>query len=128
MAIISTAMVEAAFVAIWHWVLPKFGIEIPLVVLIAVMIAWAIFAVADFWFVTRILKKQAIVGLPTMIGSKGKVATPLVPEGFIRIKSELWRATSTEGNINTGEEVTVVDADGLKLIVRRSEGNKSREE
>ena len=127
-AIISTAMVEAAFVAIWRWVLPKFGIEIPLVVLIAVMIAWAIFAVADFWFVTRILKKQAIVGLPTMIRSKGKVATPLAPEGFIRIKSELWGATSTEGNINTGKEVTVVDADGLKLIVRRSEGNKSREE
>jgi len=60
-----------------------------------------------------------VVGLPTMIGSKGKVASPLAPEGQVRIKGELWGATSDEGNIDTGEWITVVGEDGLKLVVRR---------
>ena len=125
LAIVSTSAVEGAFVVIWRWVLPEFGVELPLAVLIAVMAAYAVFAVVDFWFVTRILKRQAVVGLPTMVGSKGKVASPLAPEGLVRIKSELWGAESEEGNIKKGEEVMVVEQDGLKLIVRKSNPDKA---
>ncbi len=124
-AIVSTLTVEGAMVVIWRWVLPEFDTELPLAVLIAVMAAYAVFAVADFWFVTRILKRQTIVGLPTMIGSKGKVASPLAPEGLVMIKSELWGAESNEGNIDKGEGVMVVGQDGLKLTVRRSSFNKA---
>jgi len=119
LAIVSTAAVEAALFAIWRWILPEWGIEIPLAVLIGVMVAWAIFAVVDFWFVTRILKRQTIVGLPTMVGSKGKVARPLTPEGQVIIKGELWGAEAIDGNIGSGEVVTVVGQDSLKLIVRK---------
>ena len=129
LAITSTLAVEAALVVIWRWVLPEMEIEIPLAVLIAVMVGWAIFAVLDFWFGTHTLKKQALVGLPTMIGSKGKTVSPLVPDGLVNIKSELWGAESTEGDIAKGEEVTVIGQEGLKLIVRRviatSRGKKS---
>lgn len=121
LAIMSTVAVEVALVAVWFWVLPELGIELHLAVLIAVMIAWAVFAVVDFWFVTRILKRQAMVGLPTMIGSKGKVTSPLAAEGLIMVKGELWGAKSIDGNIGTGEMVTVVGQDGLQLIVRRAE-------
>jgi len=124
-AIVSTSAVEGALVVVWRWVLPEFEIELPLAVLIAVMVAYAVFAIVDFWFVTRILKRQTIVGLPTMVGSKGKVASPLVPEGLVMIKSELWGAESDGGNIDKGEEVTVVGQDGLKLFVRRSSLNKA---
>ena len=121
LAIVSTAAVEAALFAIWRWVLPEWGIEIPLAVLIGVMVAWAIFAVVDFWFVTRTLKRQNVVGLPTMIGSKGKVAQSLTPEGQVIIKGELWGAEAIDGNIGSGEVVTVVGQDGLKLIVRKED-------
>ncbi|MFQ5997010.1 MAG: NfeD family protein [Dehalococcoidales bacterium] len=121
LAIVSTAAVEAALFAIWRWVLPEWGIEIPLAVLIGVMVAWAIFAVVDFWFVTRTLKRQTVVGLPTMIGSKGKAASPLTPEGQVSIRGELWGAEAIDGNIGSGEVVTVVGQDGLKLIVRRED-------
>ena len=126
LAIVSTLAVEAALFTIWRWVLPEWGIEIPQAVLIGVMVAWAVFAVLDFWFVTLILRKQTVVGLPTMIGSKGKVASPLEPEGLVIIKSELWGATSAEGNIGKGEEVTVMEQEGLKLIVSRSNTEKSK--
>ena len=119
LAIASTLAVEAALFTVWRWVLPDLDIEIPLAVLIAVMVAWAVFAVLDFWFVSRILRRQTLVGLPTMIGSKGKAANPLVPEGQVRIKGELWGAKSIDGNVDSGQVVMVVGQDGLQLSVRK---------
>ena len=127
LAIVSTLAVEAALFTIWRWVLPEWEIEIPLAALIAVMVAYAIFAVVDFWFVTLILRRQAVIGLSTMIGSKGKVTSPLAPEGLVRIKGELWGAESIDINIGSGELVTVVGQDGLKLIVRKV-GNSNLKE
>jgi len=112
--------VEFAFYAIWRWVLPEFDIQIPLWGLIAVMTFWAAFAVVDFIFITRILRRQALVGLPAMVGSRGRVRSPLSPEGQVMIKGELWGAKSIDGNIDIGEMVAVVGQDGLQLIVRRA--------
>ena len=119
LAIVSTSLEEVALWVIWRWGLPQLDIYLPLSVLIGVMAAWLLFSVLNFWFVTRTLKKQGIVGLPIMVGSKGKVASPLAPEGLVKIASELWGAKSAEGDLDTGEEVTVVGQDGLKLIVRK---------
>ena len=126
LAIASTTLEEVAIVVIWRWGLPELGIHLPLSVLIGIMVAWVAFSVGTFIIVTRVLRKQALVGLPMMIGSKGKVASPLAPEGWVRIKSELWSATSLEGNMDQGEEVMVVGEDGLKLIVRKGSGDNSK--
>ena len=125
LAIVSTSLEEVAIVVIWRWLLPEFDINLSFSVLIGIMAAWAAFSVALFVFTTRTLKKQAVVGLPTMIGSKGRVASSLNPEGFVRIRGELWGATSTEGNVNIGEDVEVVGEDGLKLVVRKIGTKKS---
>ena len=125
LAIVSTSLEEVAIVVIWRWLLPEFGIRLTLPVLIGVMVAWAAFSVSLFVFTTRVLKKQAVVGLPTMVGSKGKVASILAPEGLVRIRGELWGATSAEGNLDTGEEIEVVGEDGLKLVVRKIVTKKS---
>ena len=127
LAIVSTLAVEAALFTIWRWVLPEWGIEIPLAALIAVMVAYAIFAVVDFWFVTLILRRQAVVGLSSMISSKGKVTSPLDPEGLVMIKGELWGAESIDRNIGSGERIMVVGQDGLKLIVRKVGNNTLKE-
>jgi membrane-bound ClpP family serine protease len=119
LAVVSTSLEEGAIYAIWRWLLPEFDIELSLPVLIGVMVAWAAFCVTLFLFTTRTLKRQKMVGLPTMIGSRGKVASLLAPEGLVRIRGELWGATSAKGNLNTGEEVEVVGENGLKLVVRK---------
>ena len=119
LAIASTLAVEAALYTIWRWMLPELEIVMPMAGLIAVMVAWAIFAVVNFWLVTRTLRKQALIGLPTMVGSKGKVTSPLSPEGLVMIKGELWEARSIGGNVERGELVTVVEQEGLKLLVRK---------
>jgi len=119
LAIISILLEEGAIFVIWRWALPHFDIELPLYVLVTIMVGWLVYAVATFIIVTRALGKKAFIGLQTMVGSKGKVARPLAPEGMVRIKGELWGATSEEGKMDIGEEVTVVGEDGLKLIVRK---------
>jgi membrane-bound serine protease (ClpP class) len=125
LAVISTSLEEVAIWVIWRWLLPEFDIRLPLAVLIGVMVAWATFGVWLFIFTTLTLRKQAMVGLPSMVGTVGKVASRLSPEGQVRIKGELWGATSSEGDIEVGDEVAVIKEDGLKLFVRRVKDVKS---
>jgi membrane-bound ClpP family serine protease len=124
LATVSTALEEAAIWVIWRWLLPEFGIKLPVALLIGIMLAWAAFGTWLFIFTTRALQKQAAVGLPSMVGAVGRVASRLVPEGMVRIKGELWAARSNEGNIEVGEEIMVVSECGLKLFVRKIEVNR----
>ena len=118
-AIFSTLMEETALVVIVLLGLPRLGIHIPLTGLIVLMVAWGAFSVFIYRMGSQALKRKPVVGLPGMVSSKGKVVSSLAPDGVVRIKGELWEAISEEGSINTGEEVTVVGQDGLKLVVRR---------
>src|SRR3989304_6333833 len=93
-AIISTLLEEAALVVVVLWGLPQIGILIPLWGLIIIMIAWAAYSILTYRLGTRALMRDLLVGLPDMIGCKGEVASPLAPEGMVRIKGELWRARS----------------------------------
>ena len=114
-------MEEAAIVALVRIGLPEFGIELPLGVLIAVMVAWATVAVIFYRMGSRALRRKPLVGLLTMVSGKGKVVSPLDPEGVIKISGELWRARSVIQKIDVGEEVIVKDQDGTKLIVVKSD-------
>ena len=128
LAIVSIALEEAALYAIWRWLLPDIGVPMPLNALIIVMAVWGVYAVTNFVIVTRALRKTTIIGLPTMTGSTGRVVEPLDPEGLVRIKSELWGAESAEGEMDVGEEVTVVKQDGLKLFVSKKGTERPVEE
>ena len=118
-AIVSTLLEEAALAAGVLWGLPGLGIHIPLWGLIALMAAWSAYAVITYRMGSRALRRKLLDGATAMLGSEGKVVSPLVPEGMVRIKGELWRAKSASGRMDTGEEVTVVGQDRLKLIVRK---------
>jgi membrane-bound ClpP family serine protease len=125
LAIISMALEQAAIWVIWHFLLPEFNINLHVFVLIVVMAAWAVIGTMLFIFTTIALKKQATVGLPSMVGSKGKAASRLAPEGMVNIRGELWTAQSNEGAINEGENIVVVSQDSLKLFVRRADNSST---
>ena len=120
LAIFSTAVEEAALVAIVLVGLPQLGIEVPLGVLITLMVAWAAFSVFLYQMGSQALRRKPVVGLSAMVGSQGKAVSPLAPDGFVKIKGELWEAQATGGKVGIGERVTVIGQDGLKLIVRPS--------
>jgi len=118
-AIVSTVLEEAALAAGVLWGLPRLGIHIPLWVLIIVMAAWGAYTITTYRMGSRALRKKPVHGLMAMLGSEGKVVSPLVPGGMVRIKGELWMAKSAGERMDAGEQVTVVGQDGLKLIVRK---------
>ena len=64
-------------------------------------------------------------GSKARIGCKGVAESQLAPEGFVRVRGELWRAVATPGdlNISTGIKVEIVDADGMKIFVRALRGD-----
>ena len=119
LAVVSTILEEGAIYVIWRWLLPEFDIRLPVAALITAMAVWAAFGTWLFIFTTRTLRRQVTVGLPSMVGTRGRVASRLAPEGMVRIKGELWGATSNADNIDKGEDIVVVGEDGLKLLVRR---------
>ena len=118
-AIVSTVLEEAALAAGVLWGLPRLGIHIPLWILIIVMLAWGAYTVTTYRMGSRALRRKPVHGLMAMLGSEGKVVSPLVPNGMVRIKGELWMAKSASERMDAGEKVTVVGQDGLKLIVRK---------
>ncbi len=120
LAIISTALEEVAIWAVWRWLLPEFGVDLHVGVLIGVMVGWGIIGTLLFIFTTRALKKQATAGLPSMVGTVGRAVGNLAPGGMVKIRGELWGAVSEEGNIASGEGIIVTGENGLKLLVRKN--------
>ena len=118
-AIFSTLLEEILLVMAVLWGLPYLGVHIPLAGLIALMVALLVYAVTTYSIVSRSLKRKPVIGLPNMIGSKAKVVSPLDPDGLVKIRDEIWQAKSAGMKIDNGEMVTVIEQDGLVLIVDR---------
>jgi membrane protein implicated in regulation of membrane protease activity len=95
------------------FVLPE-GWDLP------VVLAAAVVEVAEtgFWlWYTR--RRRAQVGPETLIGATARVVAPCQPLGQVRLQGELWRARCGEG-ADVGEEVRVLELDGLTLVVERA--------
>lgn len=123
-AIVTTLMEEAALVAIFLWGLPALGVHLHVGILIALMAALAAFAVTTYRMGSRALKREPVVGLPSMVGARGKAVSELAPEGTVRIKGELWESRAEGRKISAGVRVVVVGQEGFKLIVRREKPGK----
>ena len=119
-AILSNLLEEVALAVIVLWGLPQFGYYLPLSGLITLMVLWLAVSVLIYRAGSRALRLKPVFDLPLMIGSKGKVVSPLVPDGLVRIKGELWMARARGKEIEAGAEIIIIDQDGLKLVVRRS--------
>ena len=117
-AIISTIIEEIAIAAAGIWGLPQIGVEFPLWGIVLIMIAWLLYSVYTFKKGTKALKIGHIIGLPNMIGTKGRVTSTLDPEGWVRIRGELWAAISPSGEIKQGTDVIVTGQKRLQLEVK----------
>ena len=116
-SIISTVIEEAGIATLMLWLMPIFGIVIPLWVTILVLAGFAVFS----YFMYRIghptVLYEAVNSPESIVGSIGVVERSLNPYGYVRVCGELWQASGKDGNMEKGEEVIVVSMDGLKLTV-----------
>src|ERR1700690_4039436 len=67
------------------------------------------------WYSQR---RKARVGAETMIGRSGRVERACLPDGQIRLGSEIWAARCVEG-AHKGDSVVVRSRDDLVLVVER---------
>jgi membrane-bound ClpP family serine protease len=99
------------------WVLPLWGIHLPLWALILIVAAFLSYEIITFRLCRKALERKPANWNSTMIGCYGKAKTELAPHGYVRVGGELWRASSHEADIDEGEEVVVVGLDKLNLYV-----------
>jgi membrane-bound ClpP family serine protease len=119
-AILATLGEEIALALFILLGLPRLGVTVPLGGLIAIMAGLAVYGVFSYRLGSRALMKKPLAGFTDMVGSRGTVIEPLAPKGTIKIGGEIWEAESVDHKIDTGEEVTVIGRQGLKLTVRKS--------
>jgi membrane-bound serine protease (ClpP class) len=112
--IITTIVEEVALVAVALWLLPSFGINIPLWGLILLMLALGVYAGITYWLGKKALDKKPMISPD--IGSRGQTTTPISPTGYVRVNGELWQASSSS-TIGAGEEIAVVGMKGMMLLI-----------
>lgn len=117
LAVVSTILEEAVLAGVVLWLLPRFGINIPLWALVFMMIALGAYSCAAYRFGKKALEKKPMMASEAMIGSKCTVMTPLAPRGYVKVGSELWQASSLGSAIDKGQEVVIVGIEEMTLLV-----------
>ncbi|MEP7141787.1 MAG: nodulation protein NfeD [Ferruginibacter sp.] len=64
-------------------------------------------------------KRKPVTGLEAMTGLAGIAMEPLEPNGQVRVRGEIWNASSISGNINKGEAVRISAVKKLVLYVEK---------
>ena len=116
-AILGWMIEEAILVAVVLWLLPLFDINISLWGLAILMAGLAAhsFNMYRLGRPTFLIKPK--VAAENIIGDEGTVTKRLAPEGYVKVKGVLWKATCDETELEIGDEVVVVGIERLKLIV-----------
>jgi membrane-bound serine protease (ClpP class) len=61
-------------------------------------------------------RRNATVGVETLVGKVGVAASDLWPEGQVRVGGEIWRARCA-GGCDSGTRIVVRAVEGLTLVV-----------
>lgn len=113
LTIIISLVPEAIILLVLLFVLPRFGIEMPIWFIITLVLIFSVIT----YVLYRALKKNPLLGFDNMIGKNGVTANQIARKGIVKIGGELWAAEVDGDNIEAGEEVTVIGQTGLKLKV-----------
>lgn len=71
-------------------------------------------------------RNKVATGPEGLVGETGVVRTPLIPEGTISVRGELWKAVS-KVPVAEGEQVIVQAIDGLRLTVEPVKAGQAHE-
>ena len=82
-----------------------------------VLAGFLLFDVLEIWIWLKWRQKRSVTGAEGIVGAKGEAVTDIDPEGQVRVRGQMWKATSTEV-VRAGDRVEVVAMTGLRLEVR----------
>jgi membrane-bound serine protease (ClpP class) len=76
--------------------------------------------------VVRGQRRRVETGAEGLVGRVAVAKTRLDPKGTVLVEGERWMATVDGGIVEPGEEVTVTEVEGLKLIVTKKKSQRRR--
>jgi membrane-bound serine protease (ClpP class) len=115
-AIIGTIVELTLLLTAVLWLLPLFGIVLPLWItgiLLAIVLGTSCFT---YYMGRRALRKKVMYDLESMVGIVGTVLESFEHSGYVKIGNELWRAISPEP-VKTGDQVVVTGVNGFRIEV-----------
>ena len=86
--------------------------------------AWVLKDICLYPFVRTAYQTGSKTGPQALVGARGVATNDLAPEGFVRVRGELWRAVAnpTDQMICSGTAVQILAAEGMTLRVRPVNG------
>jgi membrane-bound serine protease (ClpP class) len=79
------------------------------------------------WVIGPLRRRTKLTGIEALLGKTGVALSDLKPNGEARVEGEIWRAKSTSGKIQKGEQVTVKALEGLVVIVEKAPEKQQKE-
>ncbi len=108
--------------SLWNWrLLPRW-------LAVLLFLAWFVKDLLLYPFLRMAYETGQKEGSQALIGEKGISEGDLSPEGYVRVRGELWRAVapSSDGAIAAGTKIEIVAADGMKVFVRKVDSGQGR--
>jgi membrane-bound serine protease (ClpP class) len=121
-SIVGTILEIAVLLAIVYWGLPFIGIQLPFWGTILLFAAFLSYSYFTYSMGKRALTKKLRHDMESLIGCEGKVITPLTPIGYVKIRGELWKASSSF-QLNINDEIVVTGIENLQMIVSPNADN-----
>jgi membrane protein implicated in regulation of membrane protease activity len=93
--------------------------NLPVLAAYGLVAAWIAKDVILFPILRVAYESDGSSGVDGMHGALGVVTQPLVPAGYVRLGSELWKAELVPGSgqVSVGSAIRVVEVRGLTLVV-----------
>ena len=124
---IATGLLKGAvLLSIVLWLLPLWGVNIPIWGLILMVAVFLTYEIVTFRLGRRALERKPVIWSEAIVGRCGKTTTPLTPDGYVQVNGELWHAFSSDTNINEDDDIVVVEMDRLILRVAPLQSSKNR--
>ncbi len=94
---------------------------------LSVVVPAALITALFFFFTVRLAvkarRRKPVTGIEGLKGETGVASTPVNSGGMVRVHGELWSAWSEEP-VGQGEEIEVLQVEGLRLKVRKAQKQK----
>ncbi len=96
--------------------------SIPLWIVWTLIVVWIVKYIIMFPLVWRAYDKRHTGVLGSLVGLRGRTLERLSPEGYVKVRGELWHAKLDDIRcpVDVGEPIDILGLQGSTLTVRRS--------
>ncbi len=116
-AVVGALFEQALLAAAVLWLLPLFGIRLPLWLLAVLMLGLAVHSCIMYRVGRTTFFLKPKVAFENIIGATGVVTRWQSSEGYVKVQGVLWKARCPEHGLKAGDEVVVTGVVGLRLMV-----------